>query len=858
MSAAAANPYFAAPYDYAEARRLADDLELAEPVAIALVRRGHRTPDEARAFLEAEISHDPDRFAGIGDAVAAIVSAIARCERITVHGDYDVDGMCSTAILVGALRRAGAECDWIIPDRLGDGYGVSQGSLVQLRERGTGLLITADCGIGSVAEVEELLEAGVEVVVTDHHQPGEALPRCPIVHPVVSGYPFEGLCGAAVAHKLVLALERELGALDAAGEVRDLDLVALATVADLVPLVDENRTLARRGLAELRKARRPGVRALLEVASIEPERLDEGDIAFRIAPRLNAAGRLYRADAGVELMLTGDPARAATIAAELDAANHERRETERGVSNEAEAALRALPEEARSASALVLAGEGWHPGVVGIVASRIVERHGRPAIVLSIGADGTAKGSGRSIPGFDLLAALDACADHLDRYGGHRAAAGLELRAERIGEFRAAFAEHARGVIPEGGGVEPQRIDAVVGPEALDLRVAEQLSSLAPFGQGNPGVRLLVPAARVDDVRPMGQEGKHARFSLRSGAGTLSARGVAFNANGALAAAQRAPHDLTVRLEVNHWNGGVEPRAVLAAAHERAVREELEAGATVHECGATEVPAWWWDRFDAELERGLAAAVVSAPGPAERHVIAARRGSAIARISELLSSGARVMAVAADAGRRGALAGSVDPAAFGGAGEIVCLRCGPEELSSRAGGEGTTFVLTDWGSLARCPEAAARFEHLVLIDPAPLPELDAMALSATGDGYAHETWGAEAELAELCWGGEWDLRGPLAEIYRALSPAELTGAALGAALRGPGRFARSPEAAARCVRILTEIGVAGGGGSGSARWLGVVSSERTELERSGAWRAYSSTHQEGLRYLQSRRAERRT
>ena len=217
---------------------------------------------------------------------------------------------------------------------------------------------------------------------------------------------------------------------------------------------------------------------------------------------------------------------------------------------------------------IVVAGAGWHPGVVGIVASRLVERHGRPAIVLSIDEAGRARGSGRSVAGFDLLAALDAAASELDRYGGHRAAAGMELPAERVDAFRAALAAHGMTVMPEEGLEEPEWIDAVVGAEALDLRVAEQLESLAPFGQGNPGIRLLIPGARVGDVRPMGAEGRHARFNLSTG--TLSARGVAFNSNGALEAAQREPHDLTVRLEVNHWNGGIEPRAVLSSAHGRA------------------------------------------------------------------------------------------------------------------------------------------------------------------------------------------------------------------------------------------------------------------------------------------------
>ncbi len=669
MGTAVASPFKAAPYDYGEARLLADELGLADPVAIALVRRGYRTVEAAREFLDANEAHEPERFEGIGLAIAAIERALAAGKRITVHGDYDVDGICSTSILVAALRRAGATCDWIIPDRLADGYGLSAATVETLRERGTGLLITADCGIASADEVDAIKAAGIDVVVTDHHQPKERLPDCPIVHPEVSSYPFTGLCGAAVAHKLVLAFERSRSPEpppEAAS--RDLDLVALATIADLVPLVGENRALARRGIAELRRARRPGIRALLRIAGVEPERVDEGDVAFRLAPRLNAAGRLYRADAGVELMLTGDEERATAIATELDAANYERRETERAVSNEAEAALRALPDEEREAPVIVVAGEGWHPGVVGIVASRLVERHGRPAIVLSVDEAGRARGSGRSVPGFDLLAALDAAAAELDRYGGHRAAAGVELRAERVDAFRAALAEHGRTVIPEEGLEEPEWIDAVVGAEALDLRVAEQLATLAPFGQGNPGIRLLIPGARVGDVRPMGQEGRHARFNLSTG--TLSARGVAFNSNAVLEAAQREPHDLTVRLEVNHWNGGVEPRAVLSGAHGRSVPAG-DAPAEDHACEGSAAAAWWWERFDLEIGRELPAAG-AAPSPAsaagERRQIDARRGSAVARIAELLSSGGRVMVVSADAARRSALLEAIGPDRYGAAG----------------------------------------------------------------------------------------------------------------------------------------------------------------------------------------------
>ncbi len=845
MSGTAARPFIADPYDYGAARGLVDGLDLAEPVAIALVRRGHDTVESAREFLAAAESHDPSRFAGIDDAVTAIGAAIGAGDRITVHGDYDVDGICATTILVAALRRAGAECDWIIPDRLGDGYGLSDATVDELGRRRTGLLITADCGIGSAAQVEAARAAGIAVVVTDHHEPGERLPDCPIVHPVVCGYPFAGLCGAAVAGKLVAALERELGAGEGDPAGPDLDLVALATIADLVPLVGENRSLARRGLAELRRARRPGVRALIAAAGITAEHLDEGDIAFRLAPRLNAAGRLYRADAGVELMLTDDRERAAAIAAELDAANHERRATERQVRDQAEAALRALPEEQRSAPALVVAGSGWHPGVVGIVAARIVERHRRPAIVLAIDERGRARGSGRSVPGFDLLAALDACADHLDRYGGHRAAAGLELEASAIDGFRTALAAHARAVVPAEGLSDPERIDAVVGAEALDLGVAEQLEALRPFGRGNPEVSLLVPGARVGDVRAIGREGRHARFNLISGG--LSARAVAFNSNGVLERAVRAPHDLAVRLEVNHWNGAVEPRAVLAGA-----RSRPSGDGDGHRCAAA--GDGWWQRFERELGRDLDQPAPAADAAGARRPLDARPGSVVARIAELLSSGARVLVVAADGGRRAALAAAVDLGAGAGS-AIACLRCPPEELAARAADPDCSLLLSDWVALTAAPQAAAGFAQLVAVDPPPTAA--AAAIARAGEGFLHEAWASGDDLAERCWDAEWSLRAPLAEIYRALSAAgPVEGEALRAILAGPGRFARTPEAAARCARVLIEIGVAESAGSGCARSVGVVSSERTELERSGAWRAFETTHEEGRRFLQSRRAER--
>ncbi|HWO46937.1 MAG TPA: single-stranded-DNA-specific exonuclease RecJ, partial [Solirubrobacterales bacterium] len=708
-----ASPFEVAPYSFAEARALAEELGLSDPIAVTLVRRGYRTPEEARSFLAADETHPPSAFAGMERAVDQVRNAIDAGRRITVHGDFDVDGVCATTLTVSALRELGAEVDWFIPGRLEDGYGLSAENVRRLAERGTQLLITVDCGITAVEEVRLARELGMEVIVTDHHQQAAELPDCPILHPQVSGYPFESLCGTAVAWKLACAL-RGAGSPGPTSHVGpgdpapDLDLVALATVADVVPLVGENRALVRKGLAEIRRAQRPGIKALLEAAKCDPERLDESDLGFRLAPRINAAGRLYRADAGVELFLTEDPQRAEAIAIELSKANSERRATELEVDSAAEAARPELPEELQEARGLVVAGEGWHPGVVGIVASRLVERHCRPVVVISLDEDGNGRGSGRSIPGFDLLAALEACAEHLEGFGGHRAAAGLQIKAENVESFQAAFALHANAVLSEDDLLRTEKVDAMVGGVGLGLELAEELRQLAPFGMGNPGVRLLVPAARVTDVRTMG-EGKHARFSLHSG--SHRALGVAFGRAG-LGVEDEDLLDASIRLEVNHWNGSVEPRVVLRELHPL---EEPEAEEPVlpHACSGDE--AAWWDRFESEISAELVAE--TAPTRLEEGLLRSREGGRrlvessappTVAIAELVSSGAGVLAVCADASRRAALAtGAAGLARFnGGAALIACHRCGDEEIAGLRGRAASGLALTDFGALEREPELA--------------------------------------------------------------------------------------------------------------------------------------------------------
>jgi single-stranded-DNA-specific exonuclease len=839
------SPFAADPYSYAEAHALAEQLGVSEPVAVTLVRRGYRTPEQARTFLAADETHPPSAFAEMEVAVERVLAAIEAGRRITVHGDFDVDGVCATALMVSTLRELGADCDWFIPSRIEDGYGLSAENVRRLAERGTGLLLTVDCGITSVAEVALARELGMEVVVTDHHQQAEDLPDCLILHPEVSGYPFVSLCGTAVAWKLACAL---------GGAERDLDLVALATVADVVPLVGENRSLVRRGLAEIRRANRPGIRALLQAAKCEPDRVDEGDLGFRLAPRINAAGRLYRADAGVELFLTEDESRAEAIASELSRANSERRATEREVDAAAEATRRELPEHLREAHGLVLAGEDWHPGVVGIVASGLVERHHRPTVVISLDEDGSGRGSGRSIPGFDLLGALEACAEHLEGFGGHRAAAGLQIRAENVAAFQQAFAAHANEVLSPEDLHRTEKVDAIVGGVGLGLELAEELKQLAPFGMGNPGVRLLVPSARVSDVRAMG-EGKHARFSLHSG--SHRALGVAFG-RASLGVEDDDVIDAGVRLELNHWNGSVEPRVVLRDLHPLG-EPEAEEPALPHTCSCDE--GEWWSRFEAEL--GAASVAESAKESdirtlsrtRERRRLVESAAPATVVIAELVSSGAGVLAVCADASRRAALAnGATGLARFnGGAALIACHRCSDEEISRLRGRAEAGLALTDYAALEREPELACEFEHVVLVDPprGALDELPAAAPCAGDGGFLHRVWTeAELEFAGQSLAEQWATREGVAGTYRTLrQTGDARGKRLRDALAGSSGHPLCPEAAARRFRVLRELGLLQGSPDGGAGVVRVVSSVRTDLQRSAAFRAYSDRLSEAQQFL---------
>lgn len=797
-----------APCDVAAVLALERELGVSHPMAQVLVRRGLADAAAARAWLAAAERHDPSAFAGIDGVCARVLDHVRAGRRITIHGDYDVDGVCSTAILVRVLRTLGAHVDWFLPSRTEDGYGLSTATVERLAARGTRLLITVDCAITAVDEVAAAQAAGIDVVVTDHHSPRAdgVLPAAPIVHPAVCGYPCVDLCAAGVAYKLAAAL------LEAAGEDpaladHDLDLVALATIADCVPLRGENRRLVRAGLRAIAATKRPGLRALMRVARADPARIDATAVGFRLAPRINAAGRLERADAGLELMLTPDEIRAAQIADELDRLNSERRMTETRILFDAEAMLTERERsEAREPFSYVLAAEGWHKGVIGIVASRIAERHHRPTVLVALDPEtGAGTGSGRSIPGFDLLAGLSAAASHLTRHGGHRAAAGCEVPASQVDAFRDAFEAHAAATLTPQDLLPTRRVDAVVAGDELGLGLAEELERLAPFGIGNPPVTLLVPAARCSDPRTMGEGGKHVRFTVASGA--ASARAVAF---GTSAVDCDNPLDATFTLELNEYNGSVEPRLLLRDARPSAPAPiEL-----VGEPGPQ--PGEYLAAALAELSRPLDD-IALRPGSVAAPVRDRRGGGIAGTIAALVASGEPVLVVAADANAR--------------------LR----HLRPILGG----FALCSHDALERDPRLArihAAAAHVVMLDPpaGPLRTYGAMT---------HLTWGApELRFAAQIHEREYALRASLTATYRALRAAgEAAGEELESLLRGDAKTPRPAALAGRVLRVLAELHLVSL--DPQTRTVTVPAAERTALERSEAFRAYQQRYEGGRTFL---------
>ena len=544
----------AEPADADTARSLADALGLPLPLAALLVQRGHVDPDAVKAFLRPRIEAvaDPFTLAGMTDAVEQIVTAVGRGDRILVHGDYDVDGQCATAVMTRSLRMAGADVVPFLPNRLSDGYDFGAAGLAAAHDIGARLVITCDCGITALDAVAAARAAGLAVVITDHHLPGPALPAASAVVDPQRPDDQSGLgmlCGTGLVFKLVQALVAPLG-LPQALPHHLLDYVALATVADVVPLIGENRVLVKYGLRVLGESRWAGLRALVARAGIENRPLRASQVGFVLAPRLNAVGRIADANDGLRLLLSDDEAEAAALADRLDRLNRERQAIDQRVLDAAIELVEREYHDPVAHRALVLADDGWHPGVVGIVASRLVERYGRPTFLIGLDGD-SGRGSGRSVDGFDLHAALVACAELLDRYGGHRMAGGVTIRRDRIDGFRDRFNAVARERIPADEVGPTQRVDLEVTLDQITDELERWGRHLEPCGMGNPAAVFGVRNVRLENPRVVGSN--HLKGVLAADGCRLDA--IAFGWADRFAEHQALLVDAAFRLERNEWQG---------------------------------------------------------------------------------------------------------------------------------------------------------------------------------------------------------------------------------------------------------------------------------------------------------------
>jgi single-stranded-DNA-specific exonuclease len=526
-------------------------LSISPATASLFLARGVTTPDEAATWMSLQAPHDPFLIPDMEQAVERLYRAVTTQEPICFYGDYDVDGITATSLYLSFFGGLGAQVRAYVPHRLREGYGLNLDAVQRLHDEGISLLVTSDCGTTAHKEIALAAQLGMDVVVTDHHQTDEEMPPAVAVlnpHRADALYPFRGLCSAALAYKVAQAYQLRYGVAGVPLESL-LDLVALATVADVVPLHDENRNFVREGLHQLSRGARCGIRALKQAAGVTRDCTAE-TIAFKLAPRINAAGRLDDAMLGVRLLTTDNPSDAQQLADRLEQLNRERQRIEMDIMAEALASLKdqALPH------ALVLASRQWHLGVVGIVAARLVDRFERPAIVMAINEQGMAKGSARTTGGFDLYQGLAACREVLESFGGHPSAAGVTIRESQIDEFRARFSDVVAGWMHDSVKVPTLNVDAEVRLDEVNFQLIQEIGSLHPFGAGNPEPTFAVTRLEVMDSRTVGE--KHLKMTVRQGA-SLPFDSIGFGMKSLLdrGIPSRAPVDLAFTPELNHWNG---------------------------------------------------------------------------------------------------------------------------------------------------------------------------------------------------------------------------------------------------------------------------------------------------------------
>jgi len=510
-------------------------------VAQLLLNRG-LTPDQsAHAFLAPQLRdlYPPNRLSGAVKAAAGIADAIRSEFKIVLYGDYDVDGTTGVAILWHVLTASGANVSFYVPHRIEEGYGLSTEAVKRLIDDGAGMIISVDCGITDVEVAEVVAKAGVQLIITDHHAPHDTIPSADaIVHPAIGdGYPNPHLSGAGVAFKLAWAIGQRLAGADRVSPdyrnllVEMLPLAALGTIADVVPLSGENRIIARHGLVGLVKTSLPGLRALIESAGLRGSKISGYDVGFKLAPRINAAGRMGHARLAVELFTRANPERAREIALYLEEHNRSRQAVERQLTRQAVEMVEQHDLATDARRAIVLASEGWHAGVIGIVAARLVDRFHRPTVMIAL-ADGEGQGSGRSVRHFDLSDALTSCSEHLLSYGGHAMAAGLRIAQNRVEPFTEAFVEVANNRLTGDDLVPKLRLDAEIALDELTMPTSEAIINLGPFGVGNPRPRFASDWIELAaEPRCVGQQGRHLQASFRQSGVCMKAIGFGLGAS---------------------------------------------------------------------------------------------------------------------------------------------------------------------------------------------------------------------------------------------------------------------------------------------------------------------------------------
>lgn len=538
------------------AKELAEAIHIPLPISRLLIQRGYTTAESAHYFLhnQKEHSHDPMLLDGMSLVKDRLLKGIANKEKILVFGDYDADGVSSTVLMVKGLREQGAEVSYYIPDRFSEGYGPNVPALQLAKDNGIDLVITVDTGISAVEEAAFAKEIGLDYIVTDHHEPPPVLPDAyAIINPKKPGcqYPFKSLAGVGVALKVIQALSTSLNA-------DYLALAAIGTIADLVPLIDENRWISSAGLNEMKKSNLPGLKALIQVAAVDVAALNEESVGFAIGPRINAAGRMTHAKEAVELFLTEDVEKAQLAALTLDKLNQNRKDTVAAITEKAlEQAEGLLFNED---AVLIVAGKEWHEGVIGIVASRLVERYYRPTIVLSINeANGIAKGSARSVEGFDIFQALSSCRDLLPHFGGHPMAAGMSLPDERLSLLRQRLNEWSEQHVTPDIFQPKLAIDISCNVEEVTLDMIEMLDQMAPFGAGNPKPIVAIQNAQLSDARQIGKNKDHLKLSLKNSDAALD--GIAFQMGHLNEEMTKdAPISIVGEIAINEWNGYRKPQ----------------------------------------------------------------------------------------------------------------------------------------------------------------------------------------------------------------------------------------------------------------------------------------------------------